>query len=37
MIGSSSEDIRLTDRFEVIRDVKVTPSDRAFFSEATVT
>jgi len=36
MIGSSSEDIRLTGRFEVVGDVKVTPSDRTFFSEVTI-
>lgn len=36
MVGSSSEDIRLTGSFEVVGDVKVTPSDRTFFSEVTV-
>ncbi len=36
MIGSSSEDIRLTGRFEVVGDVKIVPSNRAFFSEVTV-
>jgi len=36
MVGSSSEDIRLTGRFEVVGDTKVTPSNRAFFSEVTV-
>jgi len=36
MIGSSSEDIRLSGSFEVIGDTKVTPSNRTFFSEVTV-
>jgi len=36
MVGSSSEDIKLTGSFEVVGDVKVTPSDRTFFSEVTV-
>lgn len=36
MIRSSSEDIRLTGRFQVVGDVKVTPSDCAFFSEVAV-
>jgi beta-glucosidase len=36
MIGSSSEDIRLTGSFEVVGETKVTPSDRTFFSEVTV-
>jgi len=36
MIGSSSEDIRLSGRFEVIGDTKVTPSSRTFFTEVTV-
>jgi len=33
MIGSSSEDIRLKGIFEVLGEVKITPSNRAFFSE----
>jgi len=36
MIGSSSEDIRLTGSFEVIGDTKIIPSSRAFFSEVIV-
>jgi beta-glucosidase len=36
MVGSSSEDIRLTGSFEVVGETKVTPSDRTFFSEVTV-
>jgi len=36
MIGSSSEDIRLSGHFEVIGDTKVTPSTRTFFSEVKV-
>ncbi len=36
MVGSSSEDIRLTSSFEVVGDVKVTPSNRTFFSDVTV-
>jgi len=33
MIGSSSEDTRLTGSFEVIGNTKVTPSSRTFFTE----
>jgi len=36
MIGSSSEDIRLTGSFEVVGDTKIIPSSRVFFSEVTV-
>jgi len=36
MIGSSSEDIRLSGIFEVTGDTKVTPYDRRFFSKVTV-
>ena len=36
MIGSSSEDIRLSGHFEVIGDTKVTPSTRTFFSEVKI-
>ncbi len=36
MVGSSSEDIKLTGTFEVVGATKVTPSDRTFFTEATV-
>ena len=36
MIGSSSEDIRLSGSFEVIGDTKVTPSTRVFFSEVII-
>jgi len=36
MIGSSSEDIRLSGCFEVIGETKVTPSSRVFFSEVKV-
>jgi len=36
MVGSSSEDIRLTGTFEVVGETKVTPSSRTFFSEVTV-
>jgi len=36
MVGSSSEDIKLTGTFEVVGATKVTPSDRTFFTEATI-
>ena len=36
MIGSSSEDIRLSGRFEVTGETKVTPSNRVFFTEVSV-
>ena len=36
MVGSSSEDLRLTGSFKVIGDVKVLPSRDVFFSETTV-
>jgi len=36
MVGSSSEDIKLTGTFEVVGATKVTPSDRTFFTEATL-
>jgi beta-glucosidase len=36
MIGSSSEEIKLSGSFEVVGEIKVTPSDRTFFSEVTI-
>jgi len=36
MVGDSSADIRLKGTFEVVGDVKVVPSNRAFFSEVNV-
>ncbi len=36
MIGSSSEDIRLSGRFEVVGETKVAPSSRVFFSEVII-
>ena len=36
IVGSSSEDKKLTGTFEVVGATKVTPSDRTFFTETTV-
>jgi len=36
MVGSSSEDMRLTGTFDIVGESKVTPLSRTFFSEVTI-